>query len=127
MPGTMTFGLPSKIAVFGWPKRLAVYAFLYAIYLLLTVLVGPKVVQFVDSNYPGKFFYHLEVDENPGPLGTDSLLFSITIDYFLFAVLFIPIAIKARMPAYLIFILAVLNEPIIFICLVGWFTLFSIR
>lgn len=124
----MTFGLPSKIADFGWPKRLAVYTFLYAIYLLFVMLVVPLTMQFIDTHYPSVFFYHLEEGEAPGPIGDpDVLLLSVALDYILFAMIFIAIAVKLRMPFVLIFMLAILNEPIIFVCQIGWLSLLSIR
>ncbi|MBZ9997079.1 hypothetical protein [Mesorhizobium sp. BH1-1-4] len=124
----MTLGLRSKIAEFGWPKRLALYTFLYAAYVLFAALVGPRIIQFVDNNYPGLFFYHLDPDESPGPIGDlELVLFSIIIDYILLAFIFVPFAIKVRMPLVLIFAVTVLNEPIIFICLIGWDAFFPIR
>ncbi|TIV99582.1 MAG: hypothetical protein E5V85_07155 [Mesorhizobium sp.] len=124
----MTFGLSSKIADFGWPKRLAVYAFLYAIYLLFVMLVVPLSMRFIDTHYPGVFFYHLEEGEAPGPIGDPNvLLLSIALDYVFFALIFIPTAVKVRMPLLLIFAIAALNEPIIFVCQIGWLALFSVR
>ncbi|TIV70925.1 MAG: hypothetical protein E5V89_12420 [Mesorhizobium sp.] len=128
MRGTMTFGLSSKIADFRWQKRLAVYAFLYAIYLLFVMLAVPLTMRFIDTHYPGVLFYHLEEGEAPGPIGDpDVLLLSIALDYIFFALIFISIAVKMRMPLVLIFILAILNEPIIFVCQIGWLALLSIR
>ncbi|RWD64388.1 MAG: hypothetical protein EOS36_10090 [Mesorhizobium sp.] len=127
MRGTMTFGLHSKIADFGWPKRLAGYVFLYAAYVLFTIFADPSIVRFIDANYPGVFFYHLQADEAPGPLGDPAiLLLSIAIHYIIFIIAFIPIAVKARMSLVLIITFALLNELIIFACQLSWFTLFPI-
>jgi hypothetical protein len=126
MRGNMSVELNSKITDFGWPKRLAVYAVLYAGYVLFTILVDPPILRFVDTNYPGVLFYHLEADEAPGPLGDSALLlFSIIVHYIIFAIVFIPIAIKARKSRFLLFIFALLNEPIIFAAQLAWPALFS--
>jgi uncharacterized membrane protein YhaH (DUF805 family) len=118
--GIMAFGLSSKIANCDWRKRLAVYVFMYFIYVLLHILIAPLVMRFIDTNYPGVFFYHLKPDKHPGPLGDPSaFLLSVFIDYIFFVVFFVPIALKTKMPIVLIVILGVLNEPIIFVCLIG--------
>jgi hypothetical protein len=120
----MTFVVRSKTADLGWPKRLAGYAFLYAIYLLFVPFVVPLTMRFIDTHYPGVLFYPLEEGEAPGPIGDpDFLLLSIALDYIFFALIFVPIAVKVRMPLVLIFILAVLNEPIILVCQIGWLTI----
>lgn len=105
------------------PQQLWLLIFVigYGFYIAVSIFGSMSITRWVDENYPFRFFYHLELGEEAGPMGDpNQLLFVVGVDYTLFILIFIPIALIIAVPNWMIITLAIFNEPVFFTGLTFW-------
>lgn len=70
------------------------------------------VLDYIDQNYPGVYFYHLQEGEGPGPLpDANEAWIADCFGYGLLSLLFVPFAVFVRVPFLAIAGLILLKDP----------------
>ena len=125
----MVGGMVSRVSIQRiqhWRDSRWLFPLVYATYLVVDLFGSGLLTRWVDSAFPGTFFYHLLPDESPGPLGDlNAAFFTVAASYLLFVVLLVPVALYLRIPRGAILLLAVLNLPAILVLFVLYLTIWG--